>query len=238
MDSSILDAFNQYFELVPASSDKLKNEVYKLRFQVYFNETHFFNDPSLYPGGLERDEFDDCSIHYLIRHRKSNRFAATTRLVLPDYQNEEKLFPIEIHSIINNAEVMENISRNNLAEVSRFCVSKEFKRRKNECQVLTGINEDSVDYISEEEKRSFPHLTIALIASLVRESEEQNIQYWFAIMEVALLRFLAKLGIYFIEVGPAIEYYGKRKPCVIKVSDLLAGVLEKNPAIWYMMTEI
>lgn len=238
MDSSILDAFNQYFELVPALSDELKNEVYRLRFQVYFNETQFFTDPSLYPGRLERDEFDDCSIHYLIRHRKSNTYAATTRLVLPDYLNHEKLFPIEVHSTIDETEMIQGISRINLGEISRFCVSKEFKRRKNESKALAGVNGSSVDLFSEEERRSFPYLTIALIASLVKVSKEQNIEYLFAIMEVALLRFLAKLGIFFVEIGPTIEYYGKRKPCVIKAEDMLKGVLEKSPAIWYMMVSI
>ena len=62
--------FNQYFEMVPATSDELKNEVYKLRYQVYCIETQFLNSEH-YPDDLEFDEFDQQSVHYLIRHRKS-----------------------------------------------------------------------------------------------------------------------------------------------------------------------
>jgi len=33
--ANTIDHFNQYFEMVPAISEELKNEVYKLRYQVY-----------------------------------------------------------------------------------------------------------------------------------------------------------------------------------------------------------
>lgn len=236
MNLEVLQAFNQYFEMVPALSDELKNKVYQLRFQVYCNETNF-EDPTQHPGEVEYDEFDKHSIHYLIRHRKSNTYAATTRLILHDHLNPEKLFPIELHCTIDNLEPLNGIARNKVAEVSRFCVSKEFKRRKHDrIKTLTGLHEDNIDYITEEERRSFPHITIALIAGQIRISEEKNIHYWYAVMEPALLRFLSALGIHFTSIGPIIEYHGKRKPCIIKVSDLLTGVLEKNPPLWTMLT--
>ncbi len=236
MEQTVLDSFNQYFEMVPALSDELKNEVYKLRFQVYCNETHF-EDPLQHPGEMEYDEFDEISIHYLVRHRKTNTFAATTRLILPDHNNPDKLFPIEIHSKIDNHDLLNKIPRNKLAEVSRFCVSKEFKRRKYDKEdSLTGIHDNSIALISEDERRTFPHITIALIACQIRISKEHDIHYWFAVMEPALLRFLSTLGIRFTSIGPITEYHGKRKPGVIKVSDLLNGVSQKNPPLWNMLT--
>jgi len=236
MSQAVLEAFNQYFEMIPALTDELKIEVYKLRFQVYCNETDFEN-PANHSDGLEQDAFDDQSVHYLIRHRQSNAYAATTRLILPKDNDPEKPFPIELHSTIDNLEPLKDIPRNKLAEVSRFCVSKEFKRRKHDkVNSLTGIHEDSVKYITEDEKRTFPHITIALIASQIKISEEHDIHYWYAVMEPALLRFLSILGIHFTSIGPITEYHGKRKPGVIKVSDLLAGVLQKNPPLWNMLT--
>jgi hypothetical protein len=35
MLNNIIDVFNEYFDMVPAVSDELKNEVYRLRYQVY-----------------------------------------------------------------------------------------------------------------------------------------------------------------------------------------------------------
>ncbi len=235
MRQTIVDAFNQYFEMVPTHTEELKEESYKLRFQVYCNETHF-EDPALHPDGLEYDEFDNSSTHYLIRHRNSNIYAATTRLIKPDPLNPNRLFPIEIHSTISNTEILKDIPRQNIAEVSRFCVSKEFKRRKKEIGYVTGINKYTLKYITEDEHRIFPHLTVALIACLIRISKEQNIQYWFAVMEPALLRFLSTMGINFVNIGPFTEYHGKRKPSLIKVSDLLNGVLLKKPSLWQLLT--
>jgi N-acyl amino acid synthase of PEP-CTERM/exosortase system len=67
-------------------------------------------------------------------------------------------------------------------------------------------------------------------------SNKNNIHYWYAVMEPALLRFLSALGIHFKNIGPLSDYHGKRQPCVIKVADLLAGVCEKNVDIWNMLT--
>lgn len=231
----IIDAFNEFFEMIPAFSNDLKNEVYKLRYQVYCIETGF-ESPEQHPNGLEFDEYDAQSIHYLIRHRKSQVYAATTRLILPNRINPEILFPIEQHSEIDNFEALNYIQRANLAEVSRFCVSKEFKRRKKEYGTLTGIGPESENPFSEDERRIFPHITLALIACLIKMSHENNISYWYAVMEPALLRFLSTLGIHFISIGPLTDYHGKRQPSIIKVGDLLEGVHTKNPDIWDLLT--
>jgi N-acyl amino acid synthase of PEP-CTERM/exosortase system len=235
MPNSVIDAFNEYFEIVPAYSDDLKNEVYKLRYQVYCIETGFEN-PAQYDDNLEVDDYDDSSIHCLIQHRRSKIYAATTRLILPNVNNPEKKFPIELHSQIDNFDVLNHIPRTNLAEVSRFCVSKEFKRRKKEYGMLSGIGQDSDNTFTDDERRIFPHITIALITCLIKMSNENNIYYWYAVMEPALLRFLSGLGIYFIHIGPLSDYHGKRQPCVVKVIDLLEGVFKKSPDIWEMLT--
>jgi len=235
-NDNIITPFNEYFEMVPALTDELKNEAFKLRYQVYCIETGF-EKTSEHPGEIETDDFDDNSVHFLIKHRKSGRFAATTRLILPDKNNLNNLFPIELFSTIDNPEEMEGKQRCYLAEASRFCVSKEFKKRKGDSKAsLTGISADWEKQMAEEERKTYPHLSIALYACLIRMSYENDVKYWYAVMEPALIRFFTTLGIYFIGIGPVADYHGMRRPCVIKVSDLLAGVYEKNPAIWAMMS--
>ena len=79
---------------------------------------------------MEFDDYDQQSVHYLIRHRKSGNYAATTRLILPDTNNPKKPFPIEINSQIDNVNLLKSMSRHNLAELSRFCVSKHLDEEK------------------------------------------------------------------------------------------------------------
>jgi len=235
--TSIIDAFNEYFEMIPATSEELKHEVYKLRYQVYCLENGSktgFKSPVVHPEGLEFDEYDRHSCHYLIRHRRSGSHIATTRLILSDAGNRDYLFPIERYSQIADSELLQPIPRHNLAELSRFCVSKEFRRRKNEQYLLTTIDTDK--RIAQEDKRSYSHLTLALFACAIKISAENNIHYWYAIMEPALMRVFSTLGIHFIGIGPLLNLYGMRQPCVIKVDDLLDSVAKKDLAYWNMLT--
>jgi N-acyl amino acid synthase of PEP-CTERM/exosortase system len=234
--NSTIDAFNEYFEMVPAISDELKIEVYKLRYQVFCIDNKIFNSEH-YPDGLETDDFDQRSVHYLIRHRKSGDFAATTRLILPDANDPEKLFPLELHCKVDNVAVMRGINRNHLAEISRFCVSKAFKRRKNEANTVVGIDVNwQPDSFTLDERRSFPHISLALMVCVIKASYENDIYYTYAGMESALYRFLSTLGINLTKIGSLADYYGERWPTIIKATDMDDNVAEKNLDIWNLLT--
>lgn len=236
---NIIDIFNEYFEMIPATSEELKHEVYKLRYQVYCIENGDktgFKNPVDHPEGIEFDEYDSHSSHYLVRHRGLGVYMATTRLILPDTDDREYLFPIERHSQIDDSELLQSIPRHNLAELSRFCVSKEFRRRKNEQHLLTTNDAESETAFTQEEKRSSSHLTLALFACAIKMSAENDIHYWYALMEPALMRVFSTLGIHFVEIGPLVDFYGMRRPCAIKVDDLLDSVATKNLNYWNMLT--
>jgi hypothetical protein len=52
--TDLCTAFNQYFELLHADSDQLREEVFRLRYQVYIVETGFERCED-HPNGIERD---------------------------------------------------------------------------------------------------------------------------------------------------------------------------------------
>ncbi len=235
MANNIIDHFNEYFEIVPATSDELKDEVYKLRYQVFCVENKIFNCED-YPSQLESDDFDRHSVHYLIRHRNSGVYAATTRLIPPDANNPEKNFPLEQYCTIDNVAVMESINRAHLAEISRFCISKAFKKRNNEKNTLATVSSGWQDYPKQEERRTFPYLSLALIACAIKASHENNIHYIYSASQPPWLRFLSAMGINLIKIGPLVDYHGERWPTVIKIADMLDCVAEKNPDIWNLLT--
>jgi N-acyl amino acid synthase of PEP-CTERM/exosortase system len=232
MEMSIIDAFNDYFEMIPANTDELKQEVYKLRYQVYCLEKGFLNPAA---DGLEFDEYDAHSSHYLIRHRKTDCYMATARLILPDKQNLQNLFPIEVYSQIDNMALLKTMRRANIAELSRFCVSKQFRCRANERDLLV-TNDVDESRFSPRERASSAHLTLALFACAIKMSAEHNIHYWYAVIDPALKRLVAALGIHVVEMGPLVDYHGMRMPCAIKIDDLLNDVAEKNVDYWRMLT--
>ncbi len=235
MTHKIIDTFNEYFEMVAATSDALKHEAYKLRYQVYCLEMGF-EDPNDYPDGLEQDEFDRYSVHYLIRHRKLNIYIATTRLILPCPDNIEKRYPLELHTTIDNFDALKQVSRPQLAEASRFCVSKKFRRRKAEINTQSDVEIEPEPLFSCEERRVFPHLTLVLFACLIKMSQENNILDWYAVMDPALMRFFSTIGIDFISIGPVVDYHGMRRPCTINVQTLLASVAKKDKRYWSVLT--
>jgi N-acyl amino acid synthase of PEP-CTERM/exosortase system len=237
MTRNLNEFLGEHFVMVEANTPTLKEEVYRLRYHVYCLETGF-ESPESYPDGLEKDEYDDSSMHYLIQHRKTGLYAATTRLILPDPTNPGRPFPLELHSHIERQELLQTIPREHLAEASRFCISKDFKRRAGESGTLAGIPHEAGDYaFSENERRTIPYLTLALFACLVNMSVRNGITHWYAIMEPALVRFFTRLGIHFLPIGPLTDYHGLREPCFIKLQCLLDGVKEKGLQEWELLTD-
>lgn len=238
MHEPIADLFHQYFEMVPATSEALKTEVYRLRYQVYCVETRYLGAEA-YPEGLERDEFDAISDHFLIRHRRSGLYAATTRMILPNSESPDWRFPVEQLAHVERPKVLERVERNRVAEASRFCVSKEFKRRPGEAGTTTGLARRGLsDYFARtDERRTFPHLSVALIACLVRISRARGIEHWYAFMEVALVRLFAIFGMDWSMIGPPIEFHGRRVPCVIEMARFLAELERKNRPLWEFLND-
>ena len=258
----LLDAFSRYFEVILVDTDELREQVFKLRYQVYCVETRF-EDESAFPDDMESDAYDSKSAHTLLRHRDTGWWAGTVRLVLPDAANPDTIYPVEVAcGKVFSAERRGPIElpRATAAEVSRFAVSKEFRRRHKEYLSPTGIGEDT-DFdrrvyhsaegtraanrreqadndrrTKDDERKVVPHITLGLIQGLVSMSANHAVSHWAAAMEPTLLRLLTRLGIYFQHVGDTVEYHGKRQPCIANVENMLATVRDQRPDVWSVLT--
>lgn len=236
-------AFYDYFEPIPADTSELLDEVFALRYQVYCIE-HHFEDPAAHLDGRERDEYDARAVHTLIRHKRTGYCTAAVRLILPDRRNPEAPFPLEhacMGSLYEEASSrIANLDRLKLAEVSRFAVSKEFRRRLGEAETVSGVSPHTA-YIdprgADTLRRGYPHITLGLIAAAFRMSVEQSITHWFAVMEPGLLRLLQRFGMHFLPVGPIVNHHGLRRPTLAAVAALSDGILGKRPDVWELVTD-
>ena len=153
MATDLCSAFNQYFDLLPADNDQLREEVFRLRYQVYVVETGFERAED-HPNGLERDAFDTRSDHYLLRHRATGVYAATARMILPDSSAPLAAFPIETHCQFHKGlEKRDPEERRRLGEVSRFAVSRAFKKRVGEAGTPIGISGNVEMYFEPDERQ-------------------------------------------------------------------------------------
>lgn len=243
MNPDLGSAFNTYFELVHANTDALRKQVYELRYQVYVLETGFEKEQDcvcsdLADGGRvcwEMDVFDARSEHYLIRHRRTGIHAATTRLILPDPDDPMAAFPIEQHCPLE-APVRDPQTRARLGEISRFAVSKAFKRRIGEMGTLAGVADNTDMYFEVDERRILPHISLGLFAGVVDMAHRNGITHCYAVMEPALLRLLGRFGVIFNRIGADVDYHGVRIPCLGTMDEALPNIRKVAPSVWALIT--
>ena len=224
---SLVDIYNQYFEVVRADTPELLREVFELRYQVYCVENPFEN-PADNPDGLERDRYDEHSIHSLLRHKATGEPAGTMRLIMPRPGSHS----LPLFEFCRGAK--EKLPAYSTAEFSRFAISKSFRRRAGDKLYGQGYSQQA---LFTESRRVIPHITLGLMASALEIGRECGIDHVCAIMEPSLLRLLAKFGIYFIPIGAMIEHHGMRQPCYSRVSDLMAGIQRERPEVWELITD-
>lgn len=233
---ALANTFTRFFDVRPAVTADQVDSVLRLRYQVYCVETGF-EDRAQHPDGLERDEFDPRAVHSLLLHRGSGMMAGTVRLVLPDSHDYDALFPIEKYCGGIARPPAAKLQRSQIAEISRFCISKDFKRRMAESPSLWGQPEA----VSEEDmlmaqRRLIPHITVGLFAAIMRMSAQHRIRYWYAVMEPALLRLLKRFGIHFTAIGPEVDYHGIRQPCFAAADEVLVRMREECRPVWELIT--
>ena len=239
--------FDQYFEIVLASTEEQIMQGQRLRFQVFSLERKIFNQ-EYYPEGIEFDAYDRRSVHSILRHLATGQPAATVRLVLSDSTSPSEGFPLEKQlqcPLYFEDTDIQSLPRSSIAEISRFAISKQFRHRAGdenfdyddiERRVSTGPDGFSKNQ-RRDGRRSFPHISLGLLKAIVQMSTANNVQYWYAAMEPSFIRLLSRFGVEFHLLGPIIDYVGKRQPCVASVEELLAGVAKERPDVWGFITD-
>lgn len=206
--SSIANHFSQFLRTELASNNELKAEVFNIRHQVYCEELHFEDENT---NRLEQDEFDSHSFHSLIRHVTTNRVAGTVRLITAEQDTDQ--LPIEVHCMhaITDPDITPaSFPRNEICEISRLAVPETFRRRK--LDQFQGAATGAINEVlfSERELRCFPYIAICLYLSAALMALHNNKKHCFVMMEPRLARSLTFVGIVFKQLGPPVEYHGKR----------------------------
>jgi N-acyl amino acid synthase of PEP-CTERM/exosortase system len=228
------DLYRQYFDtvVVPRGDADLREDVFRLRYQVYCVENPF-EDPASNPDGLERDAYDERAVHCLLRHKRTQAWAGAVRLILPNQTDLANSFALQEHCQDPMISDPNRFPISKMAEVSRFCVSKDFRKRQGDW-IYPQSNEPGD---RQDERRVVPNMTLGLIEGLVRMSLENGIFYWCAVMERPLLRLLSRLGINFENIGPLVDYHGRRQPCFLEIRSMLIRVQDERPDVWEILTD-
>ncbi len=153
------------------------------------------------------------------------------RLIRQDPHSISKPFPIEKYSQIDpNLVDITKLPRQEVVEISRFAILKEYTRRR-------GKIEDKAAAEAAKDRRRFPNIGLALVVGIVRACAKYNFSHWLSIMDPTLNRLLSYYGSNLDPIGPLINYHGMRRPYHIQLREVLDRMYKKNRNVWELMTD-
>jgi len=219
---NISEHFSKFLMPTIANTDALRDEVYKLRYQVYCEELSFEEPNATHQ---EKDGFDEHSIHCFVRHLNSGNLAGTVRLIYS--KSDQQLLPIEefcSHAITDKQIYPGRFAREEICEISRLAVPAAFRKRAIDkfAGAATGAIDPST--FSATELRCFPYIAICLYMSAVAMSFKTKRYYGFVMMEPRLAKSLSYVGIKFHQLGDPVDYHGQRAAYFIDSRELRANL--------------
>lgn len=211
--------FSRYLQPKFAGQSALKEEVYRIRHQVYCEELKFEPENA---DKQERDDFDQHAYHCVIQHKPSGNYAGTVRVVYS--HSPEQLLPIEKYcseAISAEETAPWDFPREKICEISRLAVPAQFRRRQMDKFKGAAVGVINESTYSEAELRCFPFIAVGLYLAGASIALEEGIEHCFVMMEPRLARSLKLVGIPFKQIGPVVDYHGKRAPYYISREVLL-----------------
>jgi N-acyl amino acid synthase of PEP-CTERM/exosortase system len=213
--------FEQYFEIVPAFSPALKEEVFRLRHQVYCEDLGF--EPRR-PDHRESDPYDAQSLHLLIRSVHSGEFVGCTRIVRAHSHDTQRAMPFEqvCASAIDRAIVdPATLPRHAVGEISRLSIIARYRRRKGEARQPAPITDEAFDKFP---RPRFPYLLVGLYLGTIELARLNDIETLFVLTDQRLASHLGRIGVEIRTIGMPVEHHGMRIPSMMRTSSILQNL--------------
>jgi len=204
--------FLKYFRYVPALTPELRQEVYRIRHNVYCEDLKFEKERE---NGQETDSYDSHSVYGLVQSASTNEYVGCARLILPNPLNPAEPFPVEV-SCANTLDRQKfdpmAVPRSTVGEVSRLAVVAAYRRRKGEDRQPAPVSDES--FGSKTQPR-FPYIPMALYFGCAALARRHGVDHVLVLTEPRLSGHFRKLGMGIREIGGGIEHRGFRVPSVI-----------------------
>lgn len=210
--------FQRYFEVVPALTEELRQEGYRIRHEVYCRDLGF--EP-VRADGLETDRYDTHSVHCLLRTAATRQYVGCVRIIRPPRDDPAALLPFEVTcagTLDRNLLDPARLDRHRVGEVSRLAVIRPFRRRKGEeAQPASIADQDFGDAL----KPRFPYIPVGLYLGMIAIAQHQGVETLFVLTERRLALHLSRLGVKITQIGAPVEHRGERIPSMMSVSSII-----------------
>ena len=217
----LVEPFHEFFSIKIANTITLRNEVFRLRYEVYCEELGWEN-PDDFPNRLEQDIYDSASRHCLLVHKRSGLYAGTVRMVMTHGTTVDPPIPLISHcagKLFDGPLHPTELPPGSYGEISRLALSRHFRRRASEDKSPDGHGEPLFKW-TQTERRRFPHIALGLYLGASAVGLADGASGVYAMMEPRLARHLRFAGIRFEQVGEPIEFRGLRAPYYISRREL------------------
>lgn len=221
---SFSEGYRQYFEVIPAVTENLRQENYRLRHEVYCRDLGF---EATTKDGRESDSYDRHSLHCLVRALGSGAFVGCARIVLADPANPSNPLPFEtacgtsLDWQLVNSRLRD---RSKIAEISRLAILGRYRRRKGESDQPFALE----TLPQEGAQLRLPYLPVALYLALLALAYRQGVETLFVLTEPRLASSVNRLGGALIPVGRSIQHRGTRIPSMMDVQNTVGAM---NPYV-------
>ncbi len=222
------ETFLQYFRVVYADSPELQRLAYRIRYQVYCEEFGY-EDPDECTDQCERDAMDSVADQALLIHVPTGKPVGCTRLIgtrgcpppghLPFEQHCQELFDQQACDFMH-------VPRTAIGEFSRLVVLPQFRRRKNDEPRPISLPDRAMAEADLGQRSSYPLIPLGLFVCSLSMFVLSRLDYGVAMMEPRLARKLRWHGIPFTQMGPVIDFRGKRAPYYITRTTVLEDLTE------------
>jgi N-acyl amino acid synthase of PEP-CTERM/exosortase system len=233
---NLSNGFSRYFRIDPALDDRLLDEVFHVRHEVYCEDLGF--EPPR-ADHREIDAYDAHSAHCLLRAVDAPyNPVGCTRIVLANPAAPDAPLPFERscaatldRSIIDPA----RLPRDRIAEISRLAVRGQYRRRKGEQRSAVAIQDE--DFAAVGDQQRFPFIPTSLLLGAVALAERRGVDTVFVLTEPRLAKHFSHLGVEVRQIGGPISHRGTRIPSVMQVEEIIRNMRSLIRPLWEIVRE-
>lgn len=230
----------RYFDVVPANTQALLEQAYKLRYDVYCEENqHPMNCDS--PDGMEIDAFDERAEHHLLIHQPTGDIAGTVRVIPPD--QDSPLFSLPLQEVCDHPVLFNDDIVSSLSEISRLCMASRFRKRPTDGTILPAFNAaDSTKLRFDSENMTFirrrvPYAPLGLLMAATETAlKHRTLNVIVAVSPEDCVSF-KDIGMSYRILGPRLKHYGGMQPIIFNIKHFLDSMKARNWSCWEVVSD-
>lgn len=203
--------FDHRYQVVVADTEEAKKVHYRLRYQVYCLDKGF-EAPDKFSDEMERDEYDDMSVHFLVKDKYTGHWVAALRLVIADVKDIPASQVVEINDR-SGMQVGERV-----AEISRLSIVKGHRVSNNEKSSANKYRH----------RHAIPEIMLGLIRATKVYCKDVGVRHGLFLCKRSMIRVLEKCGMGIEPAGSACEHKGTRYPYWVMGTEKALGGFKKT----------